>query len=66
MRFARLLASTLLALVLGAAASAAIPGQVAASDSGAWTQFHYAATRSGYDPLESTLNPGNVGRLAVR
>jgi outer membrane protein assembly factor BamB len=66
MRFARLLASTLLALVLGAAASAAIPGQVAASDSGAWTQFHYAATRSGYDPLETTLNPGNVGRLAVR
>ena len=66
MRFARLLTPALVAFAIGFGASAAAPGQAAAADSGSWTQFHYAATRSGYDPLEKTLNPGNVGRLAVR
>jgi len=66
MRFARLLAPVLLGSIVGAGATAALPGVAAASDSGSWTQFHYAATRSGYDPLEKTLNPGNVGRISVR
>lgn len=66
MRFARLLAPAALASIIGVGAMAAPPGVAAASDSGSWTQFHYAATRSGYDPLEKTLNPGNVGRISLK
>jgi hypothetical protein len=66
MRFARLLAPLFLASIVAAGAVASSPGVASASGSGSWTQFHYAATRSGYDPLEKTLNPGNVGRISVR
>jgi outer membrane protein assembly factor BamB len=65
MRIGRLLAPALLASVVGLGASAATPGQAAASPSASWTQFHYAATRSGYNPLETTLNSGNVSHLGV-
>jgi outer membrane protein assembly factor BamB len=47
------------AVVLAIGGVAALPGQAAAS-SASWTQFHYAATKSGYNPRETTLNPGNV------
>jgi len=65
MRIGRLLVPALVAFVaLGG--SAAAPGPAAASSSGSWTQFHYGATRSGYNPLETTLDTRNVGRLATR
>ena len=67
MRFARLLAPALLASVIGVGGAAAAPtSMAAASGSGSWTQFHYAATKSGYDPLEKTLNPANVGRISLK
>jgi eukaryotic-like serine/threonine-protein kinase len=66
MRFARLLAPALLASVIGVGGAVMAPGPVAAADSGSWTQFHYAATKSGYDPAEKTLNTGNVGRIALK
>ena len=65
MRFARSLAPVIVAFALAAGASAASPTSAAGHPSGSWTQFHYAATRSGYDPLETTLGNRNVGRLAV-
>lgn len=55
----------LLALFLAIGGVLALPGAAAAS-SGSWLQFHYAATKSGYDPLETTLNAGNVGGLTAR
>ena len=67
MRFARQLAPALVALVIGAGGAAVTPAAAAAaSNSGSWTQFHYAATKSGYDAAEKTLSPGNVGRISVR
>jgi outer membrane protein assembly factor BamB len=65
MRIVRLLVPALVAVVaLGGSATA--PGPAAASSSASWTQFHYGATRSGYNPLETTLNTRNVGRLTTR
>lgn len=65
MRIVRLLVPALVAVVaLGG--SAAAPGPAAASSSASWTQFHYGATRSGYNPLETTLSTRNVGRLTTR
>jgi outer membrane protein assembly factor BamB len=55
----------LVALFLALGGVLALPGAAAAS-SGSWLQFHYAATKSGYDPLETTLNAGNVGGLTAR
>jgi outer membrane protein assembly factor BamB len=66
MRFARLFAPAVVAFVIGIGGSAGGAGTAVASDAAAWTQFHYAATRSGYDPLETTLNPANVGRIVER
>jgi outer membrane protein assembly factor BamB len=67
MRARRSLVPALLALVvapvLAAAAFAATPSPAEARSAAAWTQFHYASTLSGYDPLEHTLNTGNVGGL---
>lgn len=65
MRAGRLFVSTLLASVVAFGAAAAVPDGTAAA-SASWTQFHYAATRSGYNPLETTLKSGNVAKLQVR
>ncbi len=65
MRFARLLAPALLASIVGIGGAAA-PAPAEASTSGSWTQFHYAATKSGYDPVEKTLNAANVGGMALK
>ncbi len=66
MRFVRVLAPALFAFILAFGGLIALPGGAAAASSASWTQFHYSATRSGYNPLEKTLNARNVGRLAVR
>ena len=42
--------------------SASIAAPVAAS-SASWSQFHYSSTRSGYNPLETTLSSSNVAHL---
>lgn len=64
MRFGRLFVSALLATVVAFGATAAAPDQAAASTA-SWTQFHYAATRAGYNPLETTIKASNVGKLKV-
>jgi outer membrane protein assembly factor BamB len=66
MRFVRVLAPALFAFILAFGGLAALPGGAAAASSASWTQFHYSATRSGYNPLEKTLSAKNVGHLAVR
>jgi outer membrane protein assembly factor BamB len=66
MRFARLFAPALLAFVVAIGGTGLAPDPVDAAASGTWTQFHYAATRSGYAPLEKTINTANVGKLSVR
>ena len=42
------------------------PAPATAASVGTWSQFHYAATRSGYNPNEKTLSPTNVGSVAVK
>ena len=54
-----MLAASAAVVLLGASLFAS---PVAASG-GSWAQFGYAPTRSGYNPGETTLNPGNVGKL---
>jgi outer membrane protein assembly factor BamB len=82
MRYGRSLAPALLAFALaigglagspgltagatGSAATAGTATTATAASSASWTQFHYSATRSAYNPLESRLNAGNVGRLTVK
>ncbi|MGZ6315276.1 MAG: outer membrane protein assembly factor BamB family protein [Candidatus Limnocylindrales bacterium] len=66
MRFVRVIAPALFAFILAFGGLAALPGGAAAASSASWTQFHYGATRSGYNPLEKTLNDRNVGHLSVR
>lgn len=66
MRFARLFAPALLASVVAIGGTGLAPDTVDAAASGTWTQFHYAATRSGYAPLEKTISTANVGKLSVR
>jgi outer membrane protein assembly factor BamB len=39
---------------------ARMPAQVAT-----WPQFHYNAANTGYNPLETTIGPGNAGSLHV-
>ena len=53
MRFVRVLAPALFAFILAFGGLIALPGGAAAASSASWTQFHYSATRSGYNPLES-------------
>jgi outer membrane protein assembly factor BamB len=65
MGIARLFAPALLASAIALGALPAGAGTAGASDP-AWGQFHYAATRSGYDPVEKTLSPANVGRIVER
>jgi outer membrane protein assembly factor BamB len=65
MRFARLFAPVVLASILAVGGTVLAPNPADAA-SGSWTQFHYAATRSGYAPLESTINAANVAKLSVR
>ena len=53
---------------LAAAAPARAPGSVAhpgqmPSQVAAWPQFHYNAANTGYNPLETTIGPGNAGSL---
>ncbi len=66
MRFVRVLAPALFAFILAFGGLASLPGGAAAASPASWTQFHYAATRSGYNPLEKTLSAKNVAHLAVR
>jgi len=66
MRFLRPLVPAVFAAVVAIGGAAAPPPPAAASSSAAWTQFHYAPTLSGYNPLESKIRTSNVGRLALR
>ena len=59
MRLARVLTALVLSVLVAAAAS----GSASAATVHTWTQFHYAYTKSGYDPTETILNTGNVSRL---
>jgi eukaryotic-like serine/threonine-protein kinase len=48
--------------LLVAAALIAAPGS-ASTSSHMWPQFHYDAAHTGFNPNETRLKPGNVGRL---
>lgn len=64
MRRIRVLTTALAALILLGASSIAMPGQAAASTA-SWSQYHYGATKTGYNPRETILNKSNVGSLKV-
>jgi hypothetical protein len=52
----------LLALIPAATLSA---GPAAAAIVANWPKFHYGNAGSGYNPHETTLSPGNAGKLTT-
>jgi outer membrane protein assembly factor BamB len=54
----------LMTVVFAFVASLIIPGSALAA--GTWLQFQYGPTHSGFNPLEETLNEGNVGALSLQ
>lgn len=65
MHVGRLISSVLIASVVALGGAAAAPNPAAASST-SWTQFHYAATHSGYNPVETTINVGNASKLTIK
>jgi outer membrane protein assembly factor BamB len=47
------------------AGTAAAPKPAAAAST-TWSQFHYAATHSGYNPAETAINAGNASKLTTK
>ena len=65
MHRSRLLSSVLVASILAFCGAAVAPNQAAAAST-SWTQFHYAATHSGYNPAETKINAGNASKLTIK
>jgi eukaryotic-like serine/threonine-protein kinase len=68
MRCLRLLLPALFAAAvgIGGVVAPASPAAAASQGGASWTQFHYAPTHAGYNPLEKTIGAGNVAKLSLR